>query len=218
MSALVVDDFSGMVQRTQENLAKTKKGFDLWVELRARVILFRDLCRVAGIHVVLNCWEKVSSVKADGTFVRGGPQLPMKLPEEMPAMCDLVLRVIQDKTRQPWGVSFQCNLDPKFVTKDRFGVVPHPAPMNLAEILREAGFVLPRYPGLEWQEEVAETIAQNLLTNDGSTDMKTAQEMYQALIQAGKTPKAVRWAVRDGLDRTALRRAKQLRDMNFYTT
>ena len=109
--------------------------------------------------VIMSAHESAPTTK-DGRFIRGGPKLPGKMPEDFPGVCDIVLRTAVDKTRLGWHGVYRCSIDdPNYVTKDRHGVTPDPAPMNLGEILRFAGYTIQRAPGLEWQEDVVEEVA-----------------------------------------------------------
>ena len=154
--AIVVDDLSFLAEQTFAKVEKKASGFRMWGLLRDIVLDFRDACRLeAKCHVIVNCWETVPATKQDGTRVRGGPALSGKLPEQLPAMCDKVYRAVHDANRKPWPSVYRCFLDPNYVMKDRDGVVD-PAPMNLGEILRDAGYGVRRHADLLWQEEVIE--------------------------------------------------------------
>ncbi len=218
--AVVVDDFSLLCEQTMSVLEQKLSGFKLWGALRDEVLEFRDACRQGGMHVVVNAHENAPRT-VNGAYIRGGPRLPGRLPEDFPAACDLVLRAVPDPMRPGWKVAYRCTeTDPAYITGDRHGVTPDMAPMNLAEILRSAGYRLPRAPGMEWLEEVVEGIAMSLLERPSEetailTNVTkyvigqrypnfaefTVRERERALLP-------VRWAIRDGRDRAVLRRAR----------
>lgn len=206
--AIVVDDFSLLAESTVAALEKKLSGFKLWGEMRNVVLAFRDTARKAGLHVILTAHESAPRT-LNGTFVRGGPKLPGRLPEDVPTACDLVLRAAFDQTRRGWHSCYRCTIDDtQWVTKDRHGVTPDRAPMNTAEILREAGYTIRRAPGLEWQEELVEALAVALVT-DPSSEAAVVNEAIELARERTDNDLHVRWVLRDALDRSILRRAKQ---------
>lgn len=213
---VVIDDFSFLAEQTFSQLEKKYSGFKLWGELRDAALRFRDTSRYAGVNVVMNCWEQPPKTKHDGSRVRGGPMLSGRLPEQIPALCDVVLRAVHEPRNQPWPAVYRCNADPSYVMKDRFhtAFVADPAPMNLGELLRASGLNLPRHPDLNGQEKEVEAIASNL-TGVVKDDTPLLNEVYTSLVAAGKSPLASRWTLRDALDRAVLRRAKLKADGLF---
>lgn len=205
---LVIDDFSFMAEQTFSKLEKKKSGFKLWGALRDAALDFRDTARYSKVSVILNCWEQPPKTAHNGAKVRGGPMLSGRLPEQIPAMCDTVLRAAYDPHRQPWPAVYRCLLDPAWVMKDRFNVATavDPCPMNLAELLRAAGLAVPRHPDLPDQEEVVEALAEVFVDSNGPV-AATANEFYQKLLQSGMKPPVARWTLRDALDRAEIRRA-----------
>lgn len=206
---VVIDDFSFMAEQTFVGLEKKFQGFKLWGELRDVVMRFRDESRYAGVNVVLTCWEGPPKVKPNGAKIRGGPMLSGNLPEQIPALCDIVLRASSEPARKPWPTVYRCNpADPNWVMKDRFDVAPHanPAPMNLAELLRAAGVHIDRHPDNADQEKMVETISGHL-SGDPEKDVPTVNEVFKGLVDAGKPYALARWTVRDAFDRAIIRRS-----------
>lgn len=218
-SAVVVDDFSLLCESTMSVLEKSKSGFKLWGALRDEVLEFRDACREGGMHVIVNAHENAPRT-VNGAYIRGGPRLPGRLPEDFPANCDLVLRAVPDAMRPGWKMAYRCTeADPAYVTGDRHGVTPDMAPMNLGEILRTAGYRLPRPPGLEWMEEVVGAAAQSLFDRPAEENailMNVTQHVVDRLRPGtGYDEKSrrrallvARWVIRDARDRVILRRAR----------
>ncbi|MDO8688736.1 MAG: hypothetical protein Q7R39_01765, partial [Dehalococcoidia bacterium] len=100
--------------------------------------------------------------------------------------------------------------DPNYVSKDRHGVTPDYAPFNLREILRSAGYRLSRWPGLEWQDAVADGIAHGILALPPNVESKDVlQKALDYMRQQGYADLYIRWALRDGLDRAILSRARK---------
>ena len=214
---LVIDDFSFMAEQTFSRLEKKKSGFQLWGALRDIALDFRDTARYAKVSVVMNAWEQPPKTNARGIPIRGGPMLSGRLPEQIPAMCDLVLRASHDPRRQPWPAVYRCSLYPSWVMKDRFNVAQQadPAPMNLAEILRAAGLEIVRHPDLPDQEEVVSALADHF---SGMQDnlAASANEVYSKLLKSGMPVAAARWTLRDALDRSTIRWALATRALSFY--
>jgi len=213
--AIVVDDFSYLAEQTMADLEQNHKGFKLWSALRDATLDFREAARYADCHVILNCWDKVPSTKNDGTFVRGGPMLSGKLPEQLPAMCDLVLRCGMEPMRKPWKGVYLCEQSSQYVMKDRFKKCYDlsPIPMNLGEILRASGFQISRLKTLPWQEEVVENLAQQLLGHD--KPLHLANELYSQLLEKGIEIAAAQWTIRDALDRSVIRASLNQSEKTF---
>ncbi len=216
--AIVVDDFSFLAEQTFASLDRIKNTQHRWGALRETTLEFRNAARYAGITVVMNCWEKAPSTKGDGSFVRGGPMLSGKLPEQLPAMCDLVLRCGRNPQRKPWGGVYICEHSSQYVMKDRYNVAYHinPLPMNIAEILRAADVPVSRMKGMEWQEEVVETFTQELQQSNPNDYTNIVETLYSRLLSEGIDHKQARWTIRDVLDRTVIRNAITQRSQKFF--
>lgn len=217
-STVVIDEFSFLAEQTFSALEKKYNGFRLWGELRDAALQFRDTARMSGVNVVMNCWEQPPKTKHDGSRVRGGPMLSGRLPEQIPALCDVVLRAAHEPKNRPWPAVYRCTPDPSYVMKDRFHTasIADPAPMNLAEILRSSGLHIPRLPSLEGQEEQVEAIASSL-SGDVKADTSLVNEVYSSLIASGQSVAVARWTLRDALDRAVLRAAKGQAEDVFLT-
>jgi len=218
--AVVIDDFSFLAEQTLSFLEKKHKGFTLWGALRDSALEFRDTARFAGTDIVLNAWEQAPKTGASGK-VRGGPMLSGKLPEQIPALCDIVLRASYDTSRKPWPAVYRCNNDPGYVTKDRFNVAPlvDPAPMNLAEILRAAGLAVDRHPSYPDQEEMVEVISQHLLNELKNGMMAhSANDYYKKLTASGASTTYARWTLRDAMDRATIRASLEKANDTFIDT
>jgi hypothetical protein len=215
---VVIDDFSFLAEQTFSQFEKKYNGFKLWGELRDAALEFRDKARFAKMNVVLNAWEQPPKTKPDGTKLRGGPQLPGKLPESIPALCDIVLRVQQEPKRKPWPVVYRCHPDPSFVMKDRTNTATScdPAPMNLAEILRASGIAISRHPEYKEQEDHVEAIAQSL-TGEVISDGPLLNNIYAGLLKKGLAAHFAKWTLRDAVDRFVIRRAKEQAANQFVT-
>ena len=209
--AVVADDFSFLVEREWAALEKKFTGFMLFGKLREEVEAFRDAARYCGLHVVTNAWEKAPGIK-NGISVRGGPQLHGDLPEKFPALCDMVLRGGTDAARPgPHKGVYLCSPnDDAYVMGDRHGVAPLIGPMNLAEILRLAGYPIRRLPEAAWQEGMVEAIA-SVIKEDPSKQRDVLSKAIDRLTAANVSGHLIAWTLRDALDRVALRRTHEAR-------
>mgnify|MGYP000882882058 CR=1 FL=1 len=231
----VVDDFSLLCELSFALLetARGLSGWKLWGALADEVLDFRDTGRRLGIHVFVNMHERAPAI-VSGVSQRGGPKLPGKLPESFPAACDIILRaaagaaggVIGGVGKTGWGNVYRCNpMDASWVTGDRHGVTTDNAPMNLAEILRAAGYDVARAPGLEWMDAAVEMLAGVFANGGAGSDATNLQQAGPWLLQQMVAMPAyvpltatlagqrliglhARWVIRDAYDRAILLRAR----------
>jgi AAA domain len=217
IDAIVADDFSYLAEQTFALLEKKFNGFRLWGELRDAIIDFRNAARFAKVHIIVNCWEQPPKDKMGGGRVKGGPMLSGNLPEQVPAMFDMVLRCGQDPMRKPWQGIYQCTLDPNYIMKDRLNIASaaHPAPMNMAELIRAAGYEISRLPALPWQEEIVAKVSAQMVAEGPNRDKDIANAVFSDLIKNSVSPAHARWTLRDAMDRTVIRRALSARDSVF---
>lgn len=217
MDAVVIDDFSYVVQETFSALERKFSGFSLWGELRDQVLEFRTTARFAGLHIIVNAWEQGPRDK-NGVRVKGGPMLSGNLPEQVPAMFDIVLRAGLDPMRKPWPGVYFCAADPAYIMKDRLNIAPrcHPAPMNIGELVRAAGYNVSRLPQLAWQEPVVKKLAEKFVTAGATGDKEGANSAFADLRKNGVPPGFAAWTVRDALDRAVIHRALETQASTFF--
>lgn len=221
---IVIDDFSFVTEQTLSFLeSKGFKGFVLWGKLRDLVLQFRNDCRYSGVNVVLNSWEQGAKKKENGQEVQGGPKLTGNLPEQIPALCDLVVRAVPEQKRKPWPGAYRCFLSEEWALKDRFNVAYHidPCPMNLGELLRASGKVVRRIYDTQ-EEEVEELVSgssdyTDVFTGIPDDDNEKAQAAFSYRLQKGDDPLRARWTVRDALDRAVIRHDLNRMKNSFFT-
>ena len=210
----VIDDFSGMARETVRSCKKRfRNGYDVWdTVMNDAVDLLNALAQRGGVGV-LNCWGADPKSKDDGTRRRGGPELVGKLVEQVPARCDMVLRVDMEPMRKPWPAVYKCSPDRNYVMKDRLNIVNRvsPAPMNLREILRSGGLPLPYIN--EQQEDWTDKIA--VMLRESGNPTGSANTLYHQLIELGLEQPLARWVMRDALDRVVIERALTKHGSNF---
>lgn len=158
-----------------------------------------------GTHVLFTAHE-VGPKESSGKFVRGGPGLPGQYPEKFTALLSVVLRAVSDETAAPWPYVLWSRPRREWVAGDRVSVFPDGCPMNVAEGLRAAGYIIPRPKGLEWLEDVAERVA-GAVTKAGMEQWREVLRGAAAKL-AGRPVPHVRWALSDGLHRARFRQAQ----------
>lgn len=217
---VVIDDFSFMAEQTFAALeASGFRNFKLWGKLREVTIEFRDVSRYCGVNVVLNAWEQGPKTKDNGQYIMGGPMLSGRLPEQIPALSDLVLRAVYEEKRKPWPGAYRCWPNPSYVMKDRFNVAYRidPCPMNLGELLRASGKDIRRlWPEQEEEVEALVSGPEAVFKGDPSTDPDMADTAYQMLVNKGQPVTRARWTVRDALDRALIRAALRKGETSFF--
>jgi hypothetical protein len=118
--------------------------------------------------------------------------------------------------RKPWPGIYQCVADPNYIMKDRLNVASaaHPAPMNMAELMRAAGYTVSRRTDAAWQEEMVEKVAKTIIEAGPGREKEVVNATYIDLIKHVTVPQA-RWTLRDAMDRAVIRRAMAARDAVF---
>ena len=203
--SIVIDDFSLIVETTINEYESSKGRSGMWSALTRDVLTARYMARAAtaqGAVVIFNCHEQPPRTSS-GKFVRGGPSLPGQLPEKFSGMVDVIGRAVFEPTAAPW--KYQLCFEPQadYVSGDRLSVFPGRAPMNLAEGLRAAGYVVNYPKGLEWIDGVAQTIAEKILEVGVGSWPKVLQDAADKLQEKKPLPH-LRWALQDGLHRATI--------------
>ena len=214
--AVVIDDASHLCQRSMlhwmEEAPTGRSGkkdrFYQYQQLNKYLLQLAALSRHLGVHMAMTFHERMPGANADGHFCPGGPEVPSRNQvKTLPSWCDINVRAMVDPAYpDPWfpGIYYCDPTDPEWVTGDRTGVCRPKTPGNLREILRasKSNYHLGRIPGLEWQDDVADLVAQAMMQD------VPVQEAVQAAV-AGRSDNALhlRWACQDGIARGVL--AKQ---------
>jgi len=211
--AVVVDDLSHLCQQSMlewvEDAPTGRSGkkdrFYPYQQLNQKLLEIAHTARHLGVHLLMNFHERMPGTNADGRFCPGGPDVPSRNQvETLPSWCDISVRSMIDPTYpDPWFPSvYYCDpTNPEWVTGDRTGVCSAKTPGNLREILRagESNYQLSRLSGLEWQDEVAQTVA------DAIIEGAAIQEAIQSAVSGRKDNRLhLRWACQDGIARGIL--------------
>lgn len=220
--AIVIDDATLIADRTAVQFAGSKDGWDVWAAVLHSAVRMRDTLRRKGCHIVMTCHPRAAHIE-NGVRIRGGPSFQGQCAMKIPAAADLLLRAearpgaldpLAPKGPKPrgWGMVYRTAYHPDWLQGSRYDT-PDLAPMNLGEILRLAGFVIPRSRGLEWQEALANALANRLLEIGFDDDAKVSAAIMKirdvGLSRFTKTEPHVYWAIRDGHDRAILITAKK---------
>jgi hypothetical protein len=181
------------------------KTADRYTALSSRVTAVFNGARQLGIAVVAGAHVRTGRFDRERKWHQGGPDL--KGNETLKAavypfdFCAMLRKasegsVLHAEFYVP-GVH-----DEDWATKDRYDVFHRgrqTAPANLREYLRAAGVILPRFPGLEWQERVADAVAEKVLR--GASHREAWVWAVEKLRSKNLNPRHVRWAIEDGIAR-----------------
>jgi len=214
--AVVIDDASHLCKlsmlRWEEEAPTGRSGkkdrFYQYQQLDRHLLQLAGLARHLGVHMAMNFHERMPGSNADGHFCPGGPDVPSRNQvKTLPSWCDINVRAMIDPSYpDPWFAgSYYCDpTDPEWITGDRTGVCKSKTPGNLREILRasKSNYHLGRVQGLEWQDEVADSVASAL-----TQDVPVKEAIEQAVSGRKNEPLHLRWACQDGIARGIL--AKQ---------
>jgi len=205
---IVVDDLSLLTEVTVTELEKNHTFGEMWRKLRHQVLFMRDAARYAtsnGTHVIFNCHQSPPKTSS-GKYVRGGPKLPGQLPEQFSAFADIVARVEYEETAAPWKYVLRTGPNPEYISGDRLDIFPDPAPMNLGEALRAAGYKLPRPKELEWMEPLVDKTSA-LVLSEGLENWRETLRKVGTKIRDQHDLRHVRWALQDSLHRAVIKNA-----------
>ena len=170
VDGLVVDDESIMAGRTEAiaRAGHSNNGgvsYAAYADIMVVMQCQRDFLRDLGCSVIINCHEKAPWIY-EGVRILGGPELPGKVaPIHFPPITDNVIRFVRDfmlpQEAHGWNVRLAVDpYDADWYTKDKYHVIGRRGPLNVREHWTAAGLRLSRPPGLEWQDEIAEEVAQ----------------------------------------------------------
>lgn len=232
---IVIDDATLIADRSAIAFEeKGLSGWDIWDAVLRAALRLRDALRRRGGHCVMTCHSRPAYVER-GVRQKGCPSFQGQCARKIPAAADFLLRAeerpglaapasadvgdmldaAQPREKGPpqrgWPMVYRTGLHPDWLQGSRYHI-PDLVPMNLGEILRLAGFKIPRARGLEWQEPLVIALAARILEVGLEDDQKVSDAMARVLEAARKRFRASEahayWAVRDGYDRAVLRIAK----------
>jgi len=178
-----------------------------WRLLAEYLLRLRSLLRAIGLPYYITAHVREPSINKDtNEAIRGGPRMPSKnRTEDIPAVCSTVLRCVQDyslPTRWKWA--YECNPNSmSYISGDRNDTAPPRGPQNAAELLRANGHVIRRLPGLEWQDDVADAVADFMATEDETNPLSAAKAVAPTWehLDADPRKRRLKWALRDGMAR-----------------
>lgn len=220
-SAVVVDDLSILAESSYLELKSQyskSQTFTMWDDLKRQLQTLREWLRHLNLHAGCNAHLAAPETDSNGVFHKGGPAMPSKkMRSQVPHIADLVLVAEAKSNRKPWGAVYRCDPpNPQWHVKDRHGVCSGIMPMNTGEILRAAGYVIPRFPGLEWQDAVADRVVEKL--NSGENSATVWSESWEKLASQGVFNGHIYMALRDGMDRHAIQTKQQNGLKSLFTS
>jgi hypothetical protein len=213
--AIVIDDASIQFEQEYQRIKSKDRSWGGNAKFNEKIFELRDVCRDSPVHVFWTMHEAPPrEVKAQeaklGKIIPGTVLVPgWQLPEKLPAMVDFIGRVVYDDDFVGWPYVYQTGPDPDYITGDRLSITPDRFPLNIGEVLRAAGYDVPRAKGLEWMEAAVEAVAKILLdVIVQESDIKDALEpvIPGLLKRANQNQKHVRWVIADAHDRANLQR------------
>ena len=222
--AVVIDDASHLCKRSMlqwEDEAPVgrsgkKDRFYQYQQLDRRLLQLAGLARHLGVHMAMNFHERMPGSNADGHFCAGGPDVQSRNQvKTLPSWCDINVRAMIDNAYpDPWfPSSYYCDpTDPEWITGDRTGVCQKKTPGNLREILRssKSNYRLGRVPGLEWQDDIADAIANSI-----TQGVPVLDAINEAVAGNKNNPLHLRWACQDGIARGILAKQQSRSLFNF---
>jgi hypothetical protein len=216
---IIFDDYSLGVDAEVRRIRKSVSGWKVWERLVDKHYELRDAALDADCDVWLVMHEQnPRTIQKDGhdKVIQGAPLVPgFVLPEKLPAMAQLVARVVWDKgVGGGWPWVYQTGPDPEYQTKNRCGVAtPHRFPPNLAEILRRGGRDVPYPKELPWMNKAVDMVADTLLQEWSKGDEADTEGVLRAANKTfsdkGFDPRHILWAMSDGWARAKLVHAEQ---------
>jgi hypothetical protein len=182
----------------------------------------RDDARRAGVHLGINGDLRHPSTDEKGIFHLGGLALPSRgRTADFAKLADLVALMVRRPEARPaglYGARYLVGHDPvAYHGRDRHHVAPTDGPANLGELLRGAGYWIPRHDLMEpWAEDLiawgATLIASAAEADRGEaqgrilTSLRRARKRLAATYNddLGLLDAHLVWAWQDTLDRAEI--------------
>ena len=217
---LGVDDFNALVYSTYSFYdnspgATTKNGahdnFYAGKKVGPMIARLCEKLRYLDIATIFVCHEKPGKYDNDGAWQKGSVDFPWRgMAKELRRMFDINVRILgNEDSLDPWfnRTFFHRPFDKNWITGDRSEVCWDVTPGRLYEVLRAGGYEVRRFPGLEWQDDVADEVAALLAGVTNRLDVqKILAETGKTWHIDGRNRKHVRWAVQDGIARMQIQR------------
>lgn len=209
--AIVIDDFSIIADKELAACKQQTQGWAAFDVFMKRIYELQDVCRNADCHILKTMHQQApKEVGQSGQkrWIKGGPMIGgWQLVEKLPAMCDVVARVVYDKSNPGWPYVYQTGPDPDYTTGDRLAISPEKFPLNLREMMLAADIDVPRPKEYEHLDAYVDALSKELLQEfaEKRPDVKRVlREALPSLSSVIDDPRHIRWVFADALDRASL--------------
>ena len=209
--AIVLDDFSIIADKELAACKQTTQGWAAFDVFMKRIYELQDACRNADCHILKTMHEQAPKEVGQANqkrWVKGGPMIGgWQLVEKLPALADVVARVVYEKDAAGWPYVYQTGPDPDYTTGDRLAITPEKFPLNLREMMLAANIDVPRPKEYEHLDAHVDTLCKDLLQEfaEKRPDVKRVlQEALPTLSSTIDDPRHIRWVFADALDRARL--------------
>jgi hypothetical protein len=149
-------------------------GFAVWRATMELLLETRDVLRKLGVHFALNGYLRPPAFDEKQNYHRGGIVVPSRArSDDLAQVFDLSGRLVRGSQGAPpplWWARLHTNDAPdEYVGRDRHGWAPPVGPANPAEVLRAAGYKMPRGKAIEslGVEGHVEELAQMICADGG---------------------------------------------------
>ena len=210
---VVVDDLSVFAFRRFRALKKTGNNWQATDILKAEILdHVLPAARAVPAHVFFTAHVQPPKVVGkEDKYIKGCPLLAgWQLPEQFPGLIDLLMRVVHTGN-DGWPYAYKAGPDEDYVTGDRLSITPDIAPMNLREVMLQAGYELPRPEQFKWMEQSVEVISKMLLIAHKQDEDKAEvlRKTLPKLQQKTENERHIRWVWADAFDRAVMKLHQQ---------
>ena len=217
IDSIFIDDLSHICTKSVLNWGAMSSGdkYFKWNQLDQHLDMMTSAVRELGLLCGVSMHKTSPFWGKDGKLsTPGAPEVPSRGQiQAVPGWADFVAPIQVKAGLDPWWervISVEKGADKTWISGDRNNVCWEDTPANLREILRasKTRYNLARLPGMEWQDEVAEIVANAL--DKGEPLVGVAQRMFTHYGDYARpgTPgeRHVQWAVQDGIARHVIRK------------
>lgn len=227
MYGIILDDLTPKIKATiaeiEANPPKSSDGkvnkFAIWQSANNQAGALIKMCREIGQPVYLSAHLREPGVDEETKEkIPGGPDVGSRsLSNYYSAIVDVITYVIDDATRPRWAHGLSCNTrGGTWLAGDRHNVIttgasgqPYSTPLNTAEVVRAAGYTVPRALPMEgWTEHGVAYIVDQVLVQK-KPEHTIIQDVVKAMRAQAREPWQIAWVLRDAFDRIEIQQKSQ---------